>query len=387
MWYEERSNKTKRAINPTFSLCCQDGEVLFPKFSETPLPLKKLLDYTDPATSKLRDQIRVYNSMFCFTSFGAKIDHSVNTGRGPFRINGQNYHLRDWCNSHIQREQPKFAQLYFFDTQNEVKNQMSAFIGRETCEQVDGIIVTSLIAMLNQSSLVAKSFRSARDWCNSHILANFKLRRLVQRTSSRHYNMPTVSEVAALITNNFGEGIPSRYIVVSSNDTGPQRISKLHPVYMEKMGERLFQQYLVGAYTDIEEQRLQWTINNHNNLRVDIYHNLYDAVTRGDTNAMAIGNRIVLPLSYIGSPRYMMQNYQDAMALCRAFGNPDLFITFTSNLKWPEIAEMLAYVPGQKSHNRPEVGTRASKIKQNEMLDDFTKNLIFGECRAVQDVE
>ncbi|KAL6585637.1 hypothetical protein OROMI_002281 [Orobanche minor] len=438
MWYEERTNKARRSKNPTFSLCCQDGKVLLPKLSGTPPPLNKLLDYSNAATSKFRDQIRVYNSMFCFTSFGAKIDHSVNTGRGPytFKLNGQNYHL---LGSLLPTEsvQPRFAQLYFFDTDNEVRNRMSAFIHDETGEQVDERIVTSLIVMLNQSSSVAKAFRMARDWCNAHNSVNFQLRLLGQRTTSRQYNMPSVSEVAALITNDFGEGVASRDIIVNNKDTGPQRISELHPVYMalqypllfpygedgfhEKIlyhnntgsrkttcgfvtmkeyysymiqqrnnqgntlirGGRLFQQYLVDAYTAIEEQRLKWTRNNQETLRVDLYHNVYDAVTRGDTDVAAIGKRILLPSSFTGSPRYMMQNYQDAMALCRAYGNPYLFITFTSNPKWPEIAAMLAYVPVQKPHDRPEVGTRVFKMKLNELLDDLTKKHIFGECCVV----
>ncbi|GJS64165.1 ATP-dependent DNA helicase PIF1-like protein [Tanacetum coccineum] len=72
----------------------------------------------------------------------------------------------------------------------------------------------------------------------------------------------------------------------------------------------------------------------------------------------------------------------DAMALCRTYGNPDLFITFTSNPKWPEIGEMLAYVPGQKPHDRPEVGTRVYKLKLTELLDDLQKTKSL--ARAVQ---
>nr|GEW54814.1 hypothetical protein [Tanacetum cinerariifolium] len=113
-------------------------------------------------------------------------------------------------------------------------------------------------------------------------------------------------------------------------------------------GGRLFQQYLVGAYTANEERILSWTRNNQDTLRVDMYHN----------------------------------NYQDAMALCHAYGNPDMFITFTSNLKWPEINEMLTYVPGQRAHDRPEVKTRLFKLKLTQLLDDLTKNHIFGETRA-----
>ncbi|GJV28585.1 DNA helicase PIF1, ATP-dependent [Tanacetum coccineum] len=120
-------------------------------------------------------------------------------------------------------------------------------------------------------------------------------------------------------------------------------------------------QYLVDAFTAVEDQRLKWTRNNQDTLHVDLYHNLCDAVTRGDTSAAGLGKRIVFPRSFIGNPRYMMQNYQDAMALCRAYGNPDLFITFTFNPKWAEISEMLAHVPGQKSHDRPEIGTQLEK--------------------------
>lgn len=42
-------------------------------------------------------------------------------------------------------------------------------------------------------------------------------------------------------------------------------------------GGRLYQQFLVDAYTTIEEHRLRWTRANQTDLRVDLYHNLYDA--------------------------------------------------------------------------------------------------------------
>ncbi|GJZ12896.1 putative reverse transcriptase domain-containing protein [Tanacetum coccineum] len=67
----------------------------------------------------------------------------------------------------------------------------------------------------------------------------------------------------------------------------------------------------------VEEERLKWTQNNQDTLCVDMYHTLCDVVTRADTSAACLGKRIVLPKSFIGSPRHMMQNYQDAMALCR----------------------------------------------------------------------
>ncbi|GJR98805.1 DNA helicase PIF1, ATP-dependent [Tanacetum coccineum] len=408
MWYEERVNKGNRSINPSFSLCCQEGKIWLPKFNPTPQPLHNLLNYNDPATTRFRDQIRVYNSMFSFTSFRARIDHSINNSRGvyTFRVNGQSYHR---IGSLLPKEgtQPRYAQLWFFDTGNEVRNRMGAFIDKDNKDGVDAATVQTLIQMLDQYSSVAKAFRMVRDWCHSHRSINVELHLLSDRTNARQYNKPTVAEVAALITNDFGDGIPSRDIIVNKLHFGPKRISELHPAYMalqypllfpygedgfhDKIpnytnrvrGGRLFQQYLVDAYSAVKEQRLKWTRNNQDTLRVDLYHNVCDAVTRGDTNAAGLGQRIVLPGTFVGGPRYMMQNYQDAMALCRTYGNPDLFITFTSNPKWPEISEMLAYIPRQKAHDRPEIGTTVFKMKLTDLLHDLTKNLIFGATEAI----
>jgi hypothetical protein len=52
-----------------------------------------------------------------------------------------------------------------------------------------------------------------------------------------------------------------------------------------------------------------------------------------------VGKMVILPSTFIGSPRNMMQNYQDAMAIVSKFGKPDLFIIMTCNPKWREIEE------------------------------------------------
>ncbi|GKF16199.1 hypothetical protein Tco_0061117 [Tanacetum coccineum] len=171
--------------------------------------------------------------MFSFTYFGARIDHSINTGRGlyTFRINGQNYHR---IGSLLPKNsvQPRFAQLWLFDTENEVTNRMGAFIDNENGEGVDKTTVQSLLQMLDQYSVVAKAFRMARDWCRSHTSVNVELKLLSNKTNARQYNGPTVSEVIALIVNDFGDRIPTRDIIVNKQHTGPKRISELHPSYM-----------------------------------------------------------------------------------------------------------------------------------------------------------
>ncbi|GJW32129.1 ATP-dependent DNA helicase PIF1-like protein [Tanacetum coccineum] len=162
----------------------------------------------------------------------------------------------------------RYAQVWFFDTTNEVRNRMGAFIDKDNSDAMDATTVQSLIQMLDHHSSVAKAFRMARDWCHSHASINVELHLLSERTNARQYNKPTVAK--------------------QRNDQGNTLVR----------GGRLFQQYLVDAYSAIEEQCLKWTRNNQDTLRVDFYHNVCDVVTRGDTNATGLGQRIVLPVVY-----------------------------------------------------------------------------------------
>jgi hypothetical protein len=94
---------------------------------------------------------------------------------------------------------------------------------------------------------------------------------------------------------------------------------------------------------------------------------------RGDTTPASIGKRIVLPSSFTRSPRYTIENYQDAMTICRWPGYPDLFITFTCNAKWPEIEIFLSMHPGQKPEDQPDVVERVFEIKFDQLLHDLKK--------------
>ena len=106
-------------------------------------------------------------------------------------------------------------------------------------------------------------------------------------------------------------------------------------------GGKLFQQFIVDAYMVMESWRLSFYQHNQKQLRADLYNGLEDALVHGEREASAIGKRIILP-SFTGGPRYILNNYLDAMAICGWAGYPDLFITFTCNPKWPEIIRYVA---------------------------------------------
>ncbi|CAN1837205.1 ATP-dependent DNA helicase pif1 [Linum perenne] len=90
---------------------------------------------------------------------------------------------------------------------------------------------------------------------------------------------------------------------------------------------KLFQQYVVNAYAMVEAERLDWIKNNQRKLRRHYFNGLVDAYMRAS--------------SHTGSPRYKYENFQDAVAICRTLGYPDLFITFTCNTNWPEVQFMV----------------------------------------------
>ena len=101
-------------------------------------------------------------------------------------------------------------------------------------------------------------------------------------------------------------------------------------------GEKLFQQFAVDTWVSYEQRRLNWARIYQNTLRSELYqrlqnttiHNRYDR-----ENAQHLGYKIILSFSYVGSPRFMTQLFQDTMAIFRYFHKLDLFLTITANPK------------------------------------------------------
>ncbi|KAH9611470.1 hypothetical protein KSS87_003203 [Heliosperma pusillum] len=60
------------------------------------------------------------------------------------------------------------------------------------------------------------------------------------------------------------------------------------------------------------------------------------------------------PSSFQGGEAFMKENYLDAMTICKWFGYPDLFITFTCNPKWPEITRFVTK-RGMRAEDRPDI--------------------------------
>ncbi|XP_021985438.2 uncharacterized protein LOC110881517 [Helianthus annuus] len=351
------------------------------------------------------------------TSFGAIVDDTV-------KIEGQVHHwLGTLCPP--PNEQPRFLQMYIYDTENEVSNRLHAFTS-DRQSRLKPEIVAFLLKTLEMYNKLVRLFRTARDVCSS--------------TDVPHFNVCLYGSKTAMSPDCIGaivsDGDPTccRFdIIIRQRDGGPQRINKLHQSYMplqypllfihgesgwspdlrlrdrnqsqnKKMttnmyysyllhdrsnvyslllrGGRLLQQYIVDAYVCIEESRLDYYRMNQNVFRTEFLQGVHDAVQHGDTEGRDIDKRIVLPSSFIGGPRYMYKHYQDALAICRVHGNPQYFITFTCNVKWPKIERYMARFPSLKAQDRPDIIARVFQRKVKSIMNFLKTNKPFGDVAA-----
>ncbi|XP_022019643.1 uncharacterized protein LOC110919688 [Helianthus annuus] len=443
LWKDEMLRGNLDSKKSAFSLCCSNGDVELPPSPDPPPFLEKLYRRSSSESRNFMNNIRAYNMMFSFTSLGGKVSKSFQKSRGPyvFGLQGQNYH-RIGTLLPNEGEEPKFSQLYIYDSQNEDFNRQKAVSVKEgskttTKQLLDLSIISSVKKMLDSCNPLVKSFRMVRDCFKENEWQDVRLKLIGTRDKDgRTFNLPTSEEIAALIIGDFDGAFDKRDIIVQTRSGGLQRISELHPSYLAlqyplifpyaedgfRLGikhrgisvdsdivrtsttmreffsyrlqdrpnhfslllnaQKLFQQFVVDAYKMIESARLAYIKTQQPKLRSQTFKNLNQSVQSGESDASNCGKRILLPSSFTGGSRYMMQKYLDAMAICKAVGYPDLFITVTCNPNWPEIYRCLKD-KRLNPQDRPDIISRVFKIKINHLIQDFKKHKFFGEIQAI----
>ncbi|KAI5402984.1 hypothetical protein KIW84_050546 [Lathyrus oleraceus] len=357
MWYSERKNKCRHASNPKFSMCCGSGKVQLPLLKPAPKVLQHLL----------------FDNESC--------------------------------------QNPRFAQLYVYDTENEIENIMHGFRSKSG---VDVNIVRKLSEMLYEHNVHAQSFRMARDRLCEEGVSDLKLRLISERRNDgRIYNQPTYPLLFPYGEDGYRPNVRHRdkgtnirhFIDITQSEQNNKDIpweeatkrnrltirewlafrvqSRSNEAQTLLRSRRLYQQFLVDGFTMMESERLRWLRKNQSKLRVGKYHNLNEYNSNGETHGSNTGKRVVLPSSYVGSRRYMDQLYFDGMAICSYVGFPDLFITFTCNPNWPEIQCLLGYVH-LKASDRPDIISRVFKMNFDELLSDLTKKSLLGKVLAYE---
>ncbi|KAF8048405.1 hypothetical protein N665_2526s0001 [Sinapis alba] len=374
-------------------MCCMRGKIKLPLLKEPPAFLQDLLTKDDAISKHYQENIRALNMMFSFTSLGGKIDNSVNMGKGPkiFKLHGENFHLLV-----VKR----------------VCNRLSALSGDSVKSKIREDVVEAIMNMLRVSNVHVKTFRNEMDRFNdeeereelSLVLIHSRLK------DGRVYNLPTSFEVAALVLKRINElhpcylplqyplifpygedgfhlGIQHGFTGISSNKKPNISMREFFAYWIQVcevgshallLSSRLLQQFMVDAYTMIERHRLRYIQKNQSNLRTLKFRKFVAAANDVHSDVAIEGNRIIIPSSFTGGPRYMHQMYLDAMSICKYFGFPDLFITFTCNPKWPELTRYFKKY-NLKSEDRPDLCCRLFKIKLDSLMDDLTKKQLLGK--------
>ena len=423
-----------------YHLCCKGGKVFIEPFKKPPEFLDDLLDFDGPPRSKqFIEKIRQYNCLFAFTSMGATIDRSVNDGGGPniFKISGAICH-RIGSLLPLEGGSPKFAELYVFHGGDEIDNRIQALTREDRIlGALDRDIVDGLKIMLDAHNSLVKKFRMAKEVLLDNEFAEVSIRILSPgKDDGPQFNLPSTDELACLVVGELSLEKPCRDIIVRGRGTHLQRVSSLHPAYMSLQypllfpyGERGFQldvkytgvdasdstkrqkmtmqdfycfcshykegqhnpylscgllsdQAIVDSRVCIDEARLNFILLSNDDLRAENLQGLVDAVGAGRMDGSSIGKKKILPSSYTGGRRYMIENFQDAVAVSRVHGCPDIFSTFTCNPKWPEITEALSVEPGQRPHHRADITVRVYHMKLNEYLRDIKSGKAYGKVVA-----
>ncbi|KAM0844822.1 hypothetical protein ACQ4PT_056765 [Festuca glaucescens] len=450
-WWAERVKTTSsvRLRRVDYNLCCKSGKVYIPPFKKPPPFLDNLLRFDgDPRAKRFVIKVRQYNCLFSFTSMGATIDRSINKSRGPniFKIQGAVCHRigsllpqkSDAADSVGGRDPPKFAELYIYDTTNEVNNRINAVNpDNDKSKDLDKAIVTGLTEMLNECNDLVKKFRMASERIKGNEDEHVAIRLVApSEGDGPQYSLPSTNHLAALVVGPLDLEAPTRDIVIDNRREGLKRISCLHPAFMSLQYPLLFpfaergfhldipylptatarngargtltmqdyycfvshyrlaqtnpylcygllsSQAIVDARASIDECRLWFILNNQKKLRSEHVQGITDAVGQGFVDGCDVGKSVILPSSHTGGRRYFQENFQDALAISRVYGAPDLFSTFTCNPKWPEITEALLLQPGQRPTDRADIVVRVYNMKLNEHLDDIRSGRAYGPVEA-----
>lgn len=411
---QAKFNCCEETTKKVFTLCCKLGKIVLASTGETPEYLRYLLENNDEDCQHFRDHIRGYNSALSFTSLGVKLDQNLlnqRLGAYCFRIQGNLYHLMGSMMS-LTNETPKFTQLYVIDTANEIDNRMIH------TPNLKKHVLKNLQEMLHQENLFVKFYKNAFDAAVAAPELSIRIKAQSGK-DRRQYNLPTNNEIAFLLPGEIQE---DRDIIIKKQCGGLQRISTsnacydpLHYVLLFPKGEfgwelnmkktdntsltckdyychkimirdnnksllksgKLLQEFIVDSYVKVEQAKVYFIKTHQKEIRAESYQGAMDALIN---DAPRIGKNVILPSSFLGSPRHMHQLYQDAMAIVREKGKPSYFITFTCNPQWKEITDNL--YNHQKPCDRPDIVSRIFNIKANQLLNDLTKNQIFGKVSA-----
>ena len=421
----------------TKGFCCSSGKVLPEPFPRPPEELMKLWNSNQGLGRVLKTYSREINNALALSSIQVKLKRF--SGFNPsVIIQGKVVHTTGPLIPK-EGEVPKFSQLYCCDPNLEKSQRFENLLLPEKTSAKDKRDLKKLLEILQgeirKANPFIKDFMMIMEIPDED-LANGKIiisaRDKPKEEHARRYNLPTSLHEVSILTDNQPndlvlrrrggslmrisdlnpKSMPLHFTLLfpygtygwdpyQLQATGQRKIScrqfynyhiqvrdqSMNENYLLRSG-RLFQEFVCIAWAKVERQRLFWHEQNQKALRADKYLNVKEAVEEraradhlhtDDHQRPKIGRKI-LPSSFVGGPRWYNSLFQDGMAICREYSKPDLFLTFTCNVAWPEIQKELQ--PGEKAQDRPDLVARVFYLYVKQMMKDILRGEIFGKVSA-----
>lgn len=403
-WKDERWKNT----SARFGSCCLSGQISLPLLQAPPNELHTLYEGQDPLAKKFRDNIRNYNNALAMTSVGVDQPRPPGHGPPVWIIQGALHHQIGTLLPR-EGKTPVYAQLYIHDpqqaTDTRMSNPLNKNLDRTTLASLQNMLFShnqlthqykkaleltnNLPQNQRQQIILHLDPKTDRRRYNLPVaereLALILLgdgdippnpRDIILRTNQG--GLQCISELSPLyhplhfvllfpysepgwhdhIPHNLADGNEDANTGLENEDGQRQKIISLreysafclHPRLHESNhifhSQMLFQEFVVDLWASGEQQHLGWIRHNQKTLCSEVYQGLVDSVAaNADVDLNDLGRCTILPSSYTGSYRNMVQNCQDALALNCHFHGADIFATVTANPHWCEITENL--LPGQ----------------------------------------
>ncbi|KAI7934621.1 hypothetical protein MJO29_015884 [Puccinia striiformis f. sp. tritici] len=437
--YKEEATKDElKKVTRVYTSCCQKDKVTLPEMDEeAPKTPSLLIDLFTGESTRARNfqaLTRLYNNSVSFTSLGASIDKSVRGQKGVdvFRISGGLSHLVASVEP-VNETNPGFAQIYVVGQAGEEDTllRIRKANGKKDVSKAKVVlredIVSDLVLLMYSVNPYAKLFKNARTLLKGQPSKTLALTTIYKAgTDHKRYNNPTPEEIG-IVVNGEGNIDKTRQIRLQRKDGGLEYISDLHSSYFPLRypiffpygsqqwdnhyrantsralnravgslewfafllfdreghfspilhGRALLQEFIVDSYVCVERRRLGYIVNNQTKLKASQYNSLMKSL---ENEIVPEGRRVILPSTFIGSPRAMGQLYQDSMAICGVHGPPSLFITMTANPTWDEVLKEIG--TSEQTYDHPTIVARIFYLKVKSLLVEIVEGGRLGRVIA-----
>lgn len=358
--------------------------------------------------------LRRYNMSFAMASVG---HNNRSLPDSTFIMGGRSYHRIGDIRPR-DAEHAAFAQIYMLDADEAADRRMAVVGGSDTESPLRRAVLQLLHELLLRHNPWVQRLRAAVahdtpviEWHSDIDVSGMVIGAVVASPGSRSIVMRQQSDqlpqfihdghslyhtlAYPLLFPTGATGWHDRMYVWDSHRGREHRVTLLEwsrhllmhrtsPTFLQRC-ERLSLEFYCDLYAQYEAQVAAFHSlpRQQAKYRCASYRAVHDELHRDGhdrASLSSLGRPMILPSSFVGSPRYYHQLYLDAMALPHRFHKPDLFITITCNPCWPEISR--AIPAGSHWRFHPDIVGRVFMLKFQSILQEITVSEIFGRVLA-----